>query len=311
MHHRTGRLVSTLATTAALALGSAGCIKQMILEGQIEATRKASAAVDTLSDYEVARGVAFAGLGQFEGMHYLAPENDNALFMLLKGWAGATFGFIEDEMEQAEDAEGTDSELYLYHQARAKAGYDRAIHYGIELLEKKSPGFEAARKNDETMKKWLSAFNDPEQDVPALFWTGYAWMSKTNVAKEDPALVADLFIGVAMMERAVALDEKFYYGSGHIALGAYHARSAMAELDEAKKHFERALQINGGKALITKLNYAIKYHCMKGDRQGYERLLNEILEAGDVLPEQRLQNTIAKRRAKRYLGPERLEACGF
>jgi tetratricopeptide (TPR) repeat protein len=211
----------------------------------------------------------------------------------------------------AEDAEGTDSDLYLYHQARAKAGYDRAIHYGIELLEKKSPGFDQARRNDDTMKKWLSAFTDPEADVPALFWTGYAWMSKTNVAKEDPAMVAELFIGVAMMERAVALDEKFYYGSGHIALGAYHARSAMAELDEAKKHFDRALQINGGKALITKLNYAIKYHCMKADKQGYEKLLNEILEAGDVLPEQRLQNTIAKRRAKRYLAPARQEACGF
>jgi hypothetical protein len=242
-------------------------------------------------------------------MRYLAPENEDALFMLLKSWGGASYGFIEDDMEQAEDAHGTESELYLYHQSRAKAGYDRAIYFGSLLLEKRNPGFAAARKNDETMKAWLAGFTDAEVDAPLLFWTAYAWMSKINAAKEDPALVAELFVGVAMMERSVALDEKYYFGSGHVALGAYHARNAMAELDDAKKHFERALQISGGKLLLAHVNYATRYHCMKGDRDAYVRMLEQVLKAGDVMPTQRLQNTIAKRRAKRYLAPERLRAC--
>jgi hypothetical protein len=309
--HVTRRLLSLLATTAALALGSAGCIKQMILDGQIESTRKASDAIDTLGDYEVAGAIAFAGLGQFEGMHYLAPENEDALFMLVKGWGGATYGFIEDELEQVEDTQGLDSDLYRYHQARAKAAYERAVHYGLELLAKKNAGFAQARRNDETMKAWLATFNDPEIDAPNLFWTAYAWMSKTNVVKDDPAVVADLFIGVAMMERAVALDETYMYGTGHVVLGAYNAASAMSDLAASKKHFDRAMQINGGKHLLTKFNYAAKYHCMKGDRPSYEKLLTEVVEAGDVMPEQRLQNTIAKRRAKRYLGKERLRNCGF
>src|SRR5688572_18305151 len=129
------RTCVTFALAATLCLSTTGCIKQMLLDGQIESTRKASAAIDTLSNYEVANTIAFAGMGQFEGMHYLAPENPNALFMLTKGWAGATFGFIEDQMEQAEDAEGgLDGPLYLYQRARARAGYDRAIHYGVQLL---------------------------------------------------------------------------------------------------------------------------------------------------------------------------------
>src|SRR5262249_96513 len=122
--------LSTLALLAALAVGNTGCIKATLLNGQIEATRKASAAVDTVGDYEVAQGAGFRGLAQFEGLHYLAPENEDALFLLAKGWAGATYAFIEDQMEQAEDAEGTESPLYLYQHARAQAGYDRAIHYG-------------------------------------------------------------------------------------------------------------------------------------------------------------------------------------
>jgi len=308
--------MKTLPTVLAALLGltSTGCIKKMILDGQIESTRKASAAVDTLSDYEVANGVAFAGLAQFEGMHYLAPENENALFLLTKGWTGATFGFIEDQMEQAEDAEGTESPLYKYHQARARAGYDRAIHYGLELLEMKNEGFKEARKNDQTIKAWLANFTEPE-DAPNLFWTGYAWMAKVNVrdtsSEEASAAVGDLFIGVAMVERAVELDEGYNYGTAHIALGSYHARTAMAELDEAKKHFDKAIALSGGKVLMAKFQYAAKYYCMKADKQNYEKLLNEVVNAGDVFPEQRLSNTIAKRRAKRYLGPERMKNCGF
>ncbi len=301
-----------LALTALLGFGTTGCIKEMILNGQIESTRKASAAIDTLSDYEVAKSIAFSGLSQFEGMHYLAPDNEDALFSLTKSWTSATFAFIEDEMEQAEDTQGTESELYKYHQARTRAGYDRAIFYGIELLEKKNPGFEAARKNDEGMKAWLQGFADPDHDAPNLFWTGYAWIARVNAVKEDPELVADLFVGVALMERAAELDETYFYGSAHTILGSYHARTAMAELDESKREFDKAMEINGGKVLLTKFQLATKYYCMKGDKDNYVKTLTEVIEAGDVMPEQRLSNTIAKRRAKRYLSEDRMSnVCGF
>jgi hypothetical protein len=311
MHTPCRTTAAALALAGALSAGSTGCIKTMLLEGQIESTRQASTAIDTLQDYDVANAVAFAGLAQFEGMHYLAPDNADALFMLTKGWAASTFGFIEDPMEQAEDTEGLDGPNYLYHQARAKAGYDRAIYFGVTLLETKHEGFKEATKNDQTIRAWLKQFDDPEEDTQNLFWTAYAWMSKTNAVKEDPAVVADLFIGVAIMERAVELDETFMYGSGHTALGSYHARSAMAELDEAKKHFDKAMALGKGNFLMTKVQYAAKYACTKGDQAGYEKLLNEVVQAGDVLPAARLSNAIAKRRAKRYLTRERMKLCGF
>jgi TRAP transporter T-component len=295
----------------ALSLASTGCIKQMFLEGQIESTREASAAIDTLTDYEVARTIAFNGVGQFEGMHYLAPDNEDALYMLAKSWTSGTFAFIEDEMEQAEDVEGLEGLRYLDLKNRAIAGYDRGLQYAIQLLDRYHPGFEAARKNDDALRAYTAQFTDPARDAPALFWAGYAWISKTNVQKEDPVAVGDLWIGVALMERSVALDPRFMNGSGHTILGAYHARSPMAELDDAKKHFDEAMAIHGGKMLLTKVQYAAKYHCLKGDKAGYEKTLNEVVEAGDVFPEQRLANVIAKRRAKRYLGKTRMRECAF
>jgi TRAP transporter TatT component family protein len=300
-----------VALACALGVGSSGCIKQILVEGQIEGTLKGSAGVETLSDYEVANTIAFSGIGQFEGMHVLAPDSENALYGLTKTWTSATFAFIEDQMEQAEDAEGTSSELYLYQQARAKAGYDRAVHYGIEMLEMKNKGFEAAKKNDDTMKAWLAGFDDPEHDAKELFWTGYAWIGRVNITKEDPASVAELFIGVKMIERVIELDSNFFYGNAHTILGAYHARSPMAELEDGKKELDLAIKISEGKLLLPKFQLATKYYCMKSDKENYVKLLQEIIDAGDIFPEQRLTNAIAKRKAKRYLGKERMKACGF
>jgi hypothetical protein len=291
----------------AIFAATTGCIKSTILNGQIKGTREGSVAVDTLSDYEVARGIAFAGLGQFEGMHQLAPDNEDALFLLTKGWTATGFGFIEDEYEMAVDAE--DEAKADYHRARARAAYDRAIQYGLLLLQMRVPGFEKSKTNANTIKQYLSGFE--KKDALNLLWVGQAWLARVNMAKDDPAIVAELHVGEALLERSIALDETLAYAAAHAALGSYHARTPMAELDAAQKHFKRAIELTQGKALLPKFNYARSYFCMKGDKANYEATLKEVVDAPDALPEQRLQNTIAKRRARRYLGKMRMANCGF
>src|SRR6266545_1585194 len=292
---------------AVAAVAASGCIKSTILNGQIKGTRDGSRAIDTLGDYEVARTIAFAGLGQFEGMHALAPDNDDALFLLTKGWAASAFAFIEDDYELAVDAD--DEARADYHRARARAAYDRAILYGIELLQRKAPGFDKAKNNVVSMKQYVAKFS--KDDALNLLWIGQAWLGKANMSKEDPAVVAELHVGEALVERSVELDETLQYASGRAALGAYHARTAMAELDQSQKQFARAIDLTGGRALLSKFQLARTYYCMKGDKASYEKTLREIVDAPDVLPEQRLQNTVAKRRARRYLGKSRMANCGF
>lgn len=309
------RFSGFIATTALalLSLGGTGCIKSTLLKGQIQSTRQAATAADTIHDYEVARHAAFAGLVQFEGMHKLAPDNEDALFLLVKGWSGATFGFIEDELEIAEDLK--DSEMAEYHKQRAIAGYERSIQYGIELLGKRAEGFAEARKNKETLQKWLNEhFSDKEDAVP-LLWLGYSWVARSGVAKDEPEMVAELWVGVTIVEHSVKLDETAVYGTGMTILGAYHARTAQAELDQSKQLFEKVFAMTNNRALLPKFNYAARYLCAKSDYEGYKKTLQEIVDAGDLLPEQRLQNAIAKRRARRYLGAARLaemrDDCGF
>jgi tetratricopeptide (TPR) repeat protein len=307
---RANRAAVGLLIVLGISLGTSGCIKKMLLNGQIKGTRDGSGAVNTLHDWEVARGIALAGLGQLEGMHKLAPDNTDALFMLTRGWAGASFAFIEDDYEAA--VEKGDEVMAQYHMLRARAAYQRAKHYGVELLGHHADGFDKARRNQETIRAWLvENFTDQDQ-AEDLLWVGYAWVGHVSASKEVPETVGELYVGVEMIRRSLELDEKAIYGTAHTVLGAYHARTAMAELDESKKHFDRAIELNAGKFLPTRLNLATRYYCMKGDRAAYEKTLNDILAAGDELPEARLQNVVAKRRARRYLGNKVWqEECGF
>ena len=86
------------------AITSTGCVKKMLINGQIEGTRQASTAFDSIGDWELAYKAAAGGIVQFEGMHRLAPDNEDALFLLTQAWTGYAFAFVEDEMEDAEDA---------------------------------------------------------------------------------------------------------------------------------------------------------------------------------------------------------------
>jgi tetratricopeptide (TPR) repeat protein len=298
------------ALVCAIGLSQAGCLTKIIRDGTIASTRKASVAVNTIADFEVAERIAFAGLGQMEGFHYLDDENSDALFLLTRSWASVGLGFIEDAMERAEDEEGSIGPNFDYHKRRAIAAYTRAVYYGIQLLEQDHPGFQEATRNAQTMRDYAAQWTDKE-DAENLFWVGYAQLGKVNAGKDKPEIVGELHVAVALLERSVALDETYFHGSGHVALGAYHARNAISELDEAKKHFDRALEISQGKTLLPKVQYALRYHCAKQDKENYVKLLNEVLASGDTDPYQRLPNTIAKRKAKRHLDKSRMEACGF
>jgi hypothetical protein len=303
-----GMLAALLA--AGLSMTATGCLKKILTDGQIKSTLTGSAGAQTIQDYEVARAMAFAGLGQFEGMHYLAPDNPNALFLLTRSWAGVGYGFIEDDYEMAYEKE--DEVNAQYHLSRAQAAHTRARFYGVELLGLTAEGFQDARKNVDTIRAWLVKNFDEEDQAETLLWAGYAWMAHSAVYRDTPEVISELFVGVAMIERSVELDEDLQYATGHTILGAYHARTAMAELDDAKKHFERAIELNQGRFLPTKLNFAQRYYCFKGDRANYDKLLNEVIAAPDTLPEARLPNVIAKRRARRYMLNEVWqEECGF
>jgi len=295
----------------ALLLGcllSTGCIETILTNGEIASTREAAKSFDTLGDYELAKVSTQAGLAQFEGMHKIAPDNEDALFMLVQGWSGYAWGFVEDEMEEAQ-LEGREAAAE-YHKKRAKMAYDRAVFYGLELLSHKDKGFEKAKKNEMTLNAWLKEHFDSKEDAENLFWVAYAWMSRVNLLQDDTAMVADLYIGVDMMQRSFELAPTYYASSPMVAMAAYHGRTADAEVKQARALFDQALANTKRGALTTQLTYA-QFACTVADKKLYDKLVDEIVAADDPDPNQRLNNTIAKRRASRMKLPKKTADCGF
>jgi hypothetical protein len=299
---------------AALSFGSSGCIMKILTDGQIQATRQASVAFDTIGDVELARGAAEASFGQFEGMHALAPYNSDALYLLMKTWAGYGAGFVMDEVERAQDS-GNDA-MEEYQRKRARMAFDRSIFSGLQLLAQTAEGFEGAKKDANKLTKWLNDSFTSADDAPNLLWTGVAWLSRADAMKGDedegPVFIAEVYVGVALIQRAIDLDPSVDHYTGLIAMASYHARNGMAEPEDAKKILDVAMAKTEGKALLVPLAYATTYACVKGDATLYQTMLNKVLNAGDPDPYIRLENALAKRRAKRWASKKRAkEYCGF
>jgi len=145
----------------------------------------------------------------------LRPTTKDALFLLTKGWTASTFAFIEDGLTSS-PVDADDEDARRLPPRAARAAYDRAIHYGVTLLEIRAKGFDKARNNLASMKGYLSQFAKERRLESAL--VGQAWLAKANVAKDDPAVVAELHVGEALVERSVELDETAAYAAGRAAL---------------------------------------------------------------------------------------------
>jgi hypothetical protein len=71
---------------------------------------------------------------------------------------------------------------------------------------------------------------------------------------------------------------------------------------QAKEHFEKCFQINGGKFLLAQVYYAKSVAVMTQDQGLFESLLKKALETpANAIPEQTLANTIAQKKAKALL----------
>jgi len=117
--------------------------------------------------------------------------------------------------------------------------------------------------------------------------------------------MADLPRVVLLMERVIALEETHDYGGAHLFMGIY--KSAVPPVyggkpEEARWHFERAIEIGRGDFLMAYVYYADHYARKMLKRDLFIDLLTKVIESPvDRIPELALINTIARTRAEEML----------
>ncbi len=261
---------------------------------------RAAPAFEQYFDYELAGAAAPGNIVQLEGMLRIIPENEIVLLQLMRAYVGYAYGWVEDQAEEYDLAGRADLAQGL--RDRARYLYMRARDLGLHLLTVRDDGMEEAMQAGlPAFEEWLDENFTEQEDAVVLLWAGYAWGSYIKSAVENLEVLEGLPYVKALVRRSVELDPDYFHAAGISFLATLAASERYADLDEAKRLFDEALERTDRRALGILLNMAHSYAVAKEDRELYVSLLREILEAGDTLPEGRLANRIAKRRAARYI----------
>lgn len=281
-----------------------GCnLVKLTADSTADVLKVASPALNQESDVQFAREAAPGQLKTVEGFLLASPANPTLIAILAQGYCEYTFGFLESDLEELVMA-GKEEEAKPLA-ARATSFYLRCMNYGLKLLPS---AFSTAIHGDMVVFDKLVKDAGKSQ-VTGLFWVALGLASAINLNRDDIEIVAYLPKAKMMFERIAALDDTYYYGGAHMALGMLYTAQGSAiggNPAEGKKHFERAIDITGGKFLMPKVLQALNYGVIMSDREFFHRTLVEVLRTSPAIwPDQRLANELAHIRARRYLAHEK------
>lgn len=226
-------------------------------------------------------------LAQLDGFIFSSPQNADLLVMGAEMNCGYAMTFLDTR-----DAEWAASQ------------YRKGTAYGMRALKEKNEAIHDAlsRGDEEALAKELAKVD--EDDLPFVFWTGMCWGGLINIT-QDATLAADLPLTVALIERSLEIDPGHYFAGGHLFLGMlYGGRAAMfgGDLAKGKKHYEKAIELTGGKFVLARVHYAKFYAVTAQDPELYLQILNEVVSE-DVHwpPEMRLANAVWRAEARKLL----------
>jgi hypothetical protein len=259
-----------------------GCFQQIAVKSLGGIMDDGFVVLNEEQDLAIARTSIESNLKLLETILKSDPENEHYRLLACMGYSSYALGFVEDENPE-----------------RARLFYLRGKEYGMSILNQNTAFREAQEKDIDEFRSVLKSF--PKKDVPTVFWTAIGWGSYISINLTDPAAIADLPKVEAMMTFVTETDPAYFFGGAHFFLGTLAgSRPEMLGGSPAisKKHFDECLKINGGKFLLTYVYMARSYAVQTQNQELFESCLTTIDTTSiDILPESRLSNAIAKKKA--------------
>lgn len=243
------------------------------------------AATNRQDDVDLVTQAAPTYLLLLEGLGQGDPHNGRLLTALAQAYASyATLVEIDDP-------------------ERAGRLYHRAKTCGLQALRQEkrlAPLLDAPYSRFTQIRALLR-----HRDLERVFWATLSWGAWISTHTDSMAALAELPKVILLMEWVVTQDETFLNASPHVFLGVYHAAIPAAlggSPEKALYHFDRALELTQGKALMVHVQKARYYARQTFDRQLYLELLNQALTLPvDGNPELTLQNMAARQLARKLL----------
>ena len=251
----------------------------------------------------VGDAVPFA-LKTMEQLAESLPDHVGLRLGMARGFTQYAYGWVQlpgDELAEKDLASAKKE------QDRAARLYLRARGYGMDGLEM-TRGIKMDEVRGPEKGRQAALARLTREDVPLLYWTFTSWGAAISLRKQDLDLVADVPAVAAMLDRALALDERYGEGALHeFALQIDPARPEGTTPEKQRAHFDRARELQKGKKISALVAFAEAVAGPAQDKRLFESLLKEALEFDVDAPaarDYRLANVLARRRAGFLLAHE-------
>ena len=280
--------------------GLAGC-RRTAIRLAADAVTGSGTAYASDDDPQLVRDAVPFGLKTMEALLGEDPHNVKLLGALASNFTQYTYAFVQTDADRA-DLEGK-LDAARAGRDRARKLYLRARDYGLRGIDERHHGASKGLGAGRDLGPALAKFE--KRDVELLYWTAASWTLAISNGKGEMGLVAELPTPIAMMERALALDESWGEGALHeffISLDATRSAAEGGGPERAKAHLERALELSMNKKLGPRVAYAEGVLVRQQDRASFERELRSVLDANaEEVPKYRLVNILAQQRARLLL----------
>lgn len=231
------------------------------------------------------------GLKTMEGLLEVTPKHKGLLLSAASGFTSYAYLL----QQEADEIDYDDYKAAQRLRARATKLYQRGRDYALRGLSLKNETF----TEDLLADPGATLATTGEKDISFLYWAGAAWAGALTADKNDTELIATLPIAGSLVVRVLELDETFDDGAGHEFMVSYEATRPGGDLEKSRWHYQRALEISGGKRASLYLALAEGPSVQEQNLEEFKSLINAALSVdADAIPELRLVNTLAHQRAK-------------
>ena len=286
-----------LALSAALVL-LPGCSFQRIATKSVaNSLTRGPDVFGTDDDPELVRDALPFGLKTMESLLARLPEHEGLLITLCKGYTQYAYAYVQSDGDLLVNSDyARSTELH----ERAFRLYLRARGYGLRALALRHRGIaDSLRLSPERAAAWLTRL-----DLAALYWTAASWGSAIALGKDRPEMLADLPAIRALVNRGLALDERYEGGAFHEAAIVLDALPpAMGgSAESARRHFQRAVEVSHDRRAGPYVTLATSVSILEQNRTEFRLLLERALAFDpDQDPSQRLATIVLQRKARALL----------
>lgn len=288
------------AVVLALALLLPGCsIKRLAVNRVGDALAAGGTSFSSDDDPDLIRDAAPFSLKTMEVLLAEAPRHAELRRAAAAAFTQYAYAFV---LVEADEREASDFSASEHLRLRARRLFLRARNHGLRGLEVRHPGFEARLRAGAAPA--LASMR--REDVPLLYWTGASWAAAISQSKDQPALIGELPLVSAIMEKALELDPGWNRGAipgFFIAFAPAQPGDPAEGARRAREFFDRAVKASDGGFAGTYVSLAESVCLPANQRDEFESLLTKALAIDpDKRPEWRLENLIFQRRARWLMG---------